>query len=71
MPCFMVWSPMANQCRRDELRGGSGKAIHGSGYREGAIRVQDLLVLCGHPFNCSVASDVGDQDGFVVKQVLA
>ena len=71
MSRFMVWSSMADERCRDKLRGCSGKSIHGSRYREGAIWVQDLLVLGGDPVNSGVAGNVGDQDGFVIEQVLS
>ena len=71
MSRFMVWSSMADQCCRDKLRGCSGESIHGARYREGAIWVQDLLALGGYPVNSGVAGNVGDQDGFVIEQILS
>ena len=67
----MVCASVADQRCRDKLSGCSGKAIHGSWYREGSVWIQDLLVLCSHPVNSDVACDVGDQDGFIIQQVLA
>ena len=71
MAGLMVRPTMTDQHRRDEFRGSSGEAVHGSGDREGAIGIQDLFVLGCNPIQVCIPRNVHDKDGFVVNEVSA